>query len=110
MFCQLVFMVHVYIQGVQDANRSEEMEIIHPLSPVARIKFLHRGCSHSNIAASAVFVHQHMDRLKTSLSVYCGRKASMALRIERSEVSGYVSVGCFAFERGTETGLGAVAP
>lgn len=34
----------------------------------------------------------------------------MALRMVVSEALGYVSVGCFACERGTDTGLGASAP
>lgn len=34
----------------------------------------------------------------------------MALRMVASEASGYVSVGCFACERGTETDFGEGAP
>jgi len=39
----------------------------HPLSPVAKIKFFHFGCSQISSAASEVSVHQHRARLKSSL-------------------------------------------
>lgn len=34
----------------------------------------------------------------------------MVLRMVISEASGYVSVGCFAWERGTDISLGDLAP
>ena len=67
-----------------------------PLSPVARIKFFHLGCSHINKEASAVSVHQHIVRLKIFRSLKRGRKVEMDFRTLTSEASGYVSVGCFA--------------
>ena len=82
----------------------------YPLSPVARIRFLHRGCSQTSSAASAVSAHQHMARLKSGLSRKRGRKAATALRMDASDASGYVSVGCFACDLGTETRLGEAAP
>ena len=68
----------------------------HPLSPVARMKFFHFGCSQIRSEASAVSVHQHMALLKISLSLKRGRKVEMAFRTLTSEASGYVSVGCLA--------------
>lgn len=68
----------------------------HPLSPVARIKFFHLGCSQIRRAVSAVSVHQHSARLNSSLSAKRGRNVAMALRMPFSDASGYVSVGCFA--------------
>lgn len=61
-------------------------------------------------AASAVSVHQHMARLNSSLFLNCGRKAEMALLMVTSDESGYVSVGCFACDRGTEMFFGEDAP
>lgn len=60
----------------------------YPLSPVARIKFFHSGCSHINSAASAVSVHQHRCLLNSSFSVNLGRNVAIALRILTSEASG----------------------
>lgn len=74
------------------------------------MKFFHLGCSHMSSDESAVSVHQHMDRLKSSLCVKRGRYVAMALRMVVSEALGYVSVGCFACERGTDTGFGESAP
>lgn len=82
----------------------------YPLSPVARMKFFHLGCSHISNAASAVSVHQHIARLKSSFSWKRGRRVEMALRIVTSDASGYVSVGCLACDRGTEIGFGVGAP
>lgn len=63
----------------------------YPLSPVASIKFFQRGCSQINKLASAVSVHQHIVRLRRSLSANCGINLVTALRIVPSEASGYVS-------------------
>lgn len=62
--------------------------VTYPLSPVARIKFFHLGCSQMSSAASAVSVHQHMARLKSFLFLKRGRNAEMALRIVASEALG----------------------
>jgi len=82
----------------------------YPLSPVASTKFFHCGCSHIKSAASAVSVHQHKCLLNNSFSVNLGRKVEIAFLMLTSDASGYVSVGCFAADRGTEIRLGAVAP
>ncbi len=82
----------------------------YPLSPVASIRFFHFGCSQINNAASAVSVHQHMVLLKISRSLKRGRKVSMARRIDTSEASGYVSVGCLACERGIDIRFEELAP
>lgn len=74
------------------------------------MKFFQRGCSQISSAASAVSVHQHMARLNSSLSLKRGRNAEIALFMVASEASGYVSVGCFAWERGTETSFREGAP
>ena len=60
----------------------------YPLSPVARTKFFHSGCSHISNAASAVSVHQHKCLLNNSFSVNVGKNVAMAFRILTSEASG----------------------
>lgn len=82
----------------------------YPLSPVAKIKFFHLGCSQISRFASAVSVHQHIVRLKSSLSLKRGKSLAIAFRMVTSEASGYVSVGCFACDRGTDIILGEAAP
>jgi hypothetical protein len=82
----------------------------YPLSPVASMKCFHLGCSHNSNAASAVSVHQHIARLKSSFRLKRGKKVEMALRMVTSDASGYVSVGCLACDRGTEMGFGGGAP
>src|SRR4051794_40197273 len=82
----------------------------YPLSPVAKIKFFHLGCSQINRLASAVSVHQHIARLKSSLSLNWGMSLAIAFRMVTSDASGYVSVGCWACDRGTEISLGEAAP
>jgi hypothetical protein len=51
-----------------------------------------------------------MERLNSSLFVNFGKKRAIALRIVTSDAWGYVSVGCFACERGTEIRFGLEAP
>lgn len=80
----------------QRNDRYPIFELTHPLSPVARMKFFHFGCSQISSAASAVSVHQHKALLNSSFSLNRGRKAAIALRIVTSDASGIVSVGCFA--------------
>jgi hypothetical protein len=92
------------------AERRGEGRITHPESPVARIKFFHCGCSHTSSDALAVSVHQHNARLNSGFCTNWGKYVSIALRMETSEAFGYVSVGCAAWERGTETRLGDEAP
>lgn len=82
----------------------------YPLSPVANTKFFHCGCSHINKAASAVSVHQHKCLLNNSFSVNFGKKVAIAFLMLASDASGYVSVGCFAADRGTEMRFGAETP
>jgi hypothetical protein len=48
--------------------------------------------------------------LKSSLFVNRGINLVIALRMVASEASGYVSVGCFACDRGTEMSFGDEAP
>jgi hypothetical protein len=60
----------------------------YPLSPVAKIKFFHLGCSQINKLASAVSVHQHMLLLKSSLSLKRGINLAIAFRMVSSEESG----------------------
>jgi hypothetical protein len=60
----------------------------YPLSPVARTKFFHLGCSHISNAASAVSVHQHKCLLNSSLSVNFGKNVAIAFRILASEAFG----------------------
>lgn len=74
------------------------------------MKFFQRGCSHISTFASAVSVHQHIVRLNSSLSVKRGRNRAIAFLMVTSEASGYVSVGCWAWDLGTEMGLGEEAP
>lgn len=62
--------------------------IAYPLSPVANIKFFHLGCSQINKLASAVSVHQHIDRLKSSWSLKRGMNLAIAFRMLASEASG----------------------
>jgi hypothetical protein len=61
-------------------------------------------------AASDVSVHQHSARLNSSLFWNRGRYVDIAFLIEISDESGYVSVGCFACDLGTEMRLGSDAP
>lgn len=82
----------------------------YPLSPVAKIKFFHLGCSHIKRLASAVSVHQHSALLNSSFSLNLGKKAEIARRIDASDSSGMVSVGCLAWERGKEMCLVEEAP
>ena len=82
----------------------------YPLSPVASTKLRHCGCSQINNAASAVSVHQHIARLNNSLFLNWGKKVATAFRMLTSDASGYVSVGCFACDLGTEMRFGAEAP
>jgi hypothetical protein len=61
-------------------------------------------------AASAVSVHQHNARLNSSLFLNFGRNVATAFRMLTSDASGYVSVGCFACDLGTEMRFCADAP
>lgn len=88
----------------------EEKRKTYPLSPVASTRFLNRGCSHTSRFASAVSVHQHIVRLKSSLLVNLGKNLAIAFLMVISDAAGYVSLGCWAWERGTETGFAAEAP
>ncbi len=63
-------------------------KITYPLSPVARMKFFHLGCSQISSAASAVSVHQQSALLKSSLSLKRGRNVEMALLMVTSDASG----------------------
>lgn len=97
--------------GVRYAASSFHLhKMTHPLSPVARIKFLHLGCSQIKRLASAVSVHQHIALFRSGRSWKAGMNLAIAFRIVTSEASGYVSVGCSACDLGTLTRLSCVAP
>lgn len=74
------------------------------------MKFLHLGCSHINSAASAVSVHQHMALLNSGRPAKRGKNVCTARSIDRCDWSGYVSVGCLAWDRGTEMRVEKGAP